>query len=120
MEQKNKQLMIFLAGELRNEAGVRALIQNNEFDYYAADAGYLLTKKLGLSPQKVLGDFDSVEKPKMDGLLVYPSEKDQTDSELALELACQAGYRDIWMIAPFGGRLDHTVANLCLLEAAQK
>ncbi len=120
MEQKNKQLMIFLAGELRSESGVRSLIQNNGFDYFAADAGLLLAERFDVLPQKILGDFDSVAKPKMDGLLVYPSEKDQTDSELALDLAVQAGYHDIWMIAPFGGRLDHTVANLCLLEAAEK
>ncbi len=120
MEQKNKQLMIFLAGELRCDSLVRSLIEKNNFDFYAADAGVLLAERFGVSPDKVLGDFDSMPKPEMDGLLVFPAEKDQTDSELALELAYQDGYRDIWLIAPFGGRLDHTIANLCLLDASQK
>ncbi len=118
MEQKNRKLMIFLAGELRNQEHLLALIEREYFDYYAADAGYLHANRLGLSPRRILGDFDSAKKPDVDGIMIYPSEKDQTDSELALELAVQDGYREVWMIAPFGGRLDHTVANLCLLEAA--
>ncbi len=118
MEQKNSKVMIFLAGELRNEHRIRSLIEADAYDFYAADAGYLLAKQFAVSLRRVLGDFDSAEMPDADGLLIYPSEKDQTDSELALELAIGDGYREIWMIAPFGGRLDHTVANLCLLEAA--
>lgn len=120
MDQKNKQLMIFLAGELRDKLAIREKISNNSFDYYAADAGYLVAKEFGVPLRRVLGDFDSTEKPALDDLLLYPSEKDQTDSELALELALNEGYRSIWMVAPFGGRLDHTVANLCLLDAADK
>ncbi|MBQ8894202.1 MAG: thiamine diphosphokinase [Clostridia bacterium] len=118
MEQKNKQLMIFLAGELRCKVNLLATIKMNSFDFYAADGGYLLADQLGIVPQKVFGDFDSAPRPPRKDILVFPSEKDQTDSELALDLAKEDGYRNIWMIAPFGGRLDHTIANLCLLEKA--
>lgn len=120
MEQKNKQLMIFLAGEMRCKANLLARISGQGFDFYAADGGYLLADQMNLHCKKILGDFDSSPKPDRNDLLLYPSEKDQTDSELALELAEKDGYRDVWMIAPFGGRLDHTVANLSLLEAARK
>ncbi len=118
MDQKNEQLMIFLAGELRDKAAVLAKMDQYCFDYYAADAGYLLAKELDAPIRLVLGDFDSAEKPNLENLLQYPSEKDQTDSELALDLAIKDGYRSIWMVAPFGGRLDHTIANLSLLDAA--
>lgn len=118
MEQKDKQLMIFLAGEMKNEDRIRSLLEEHSFSYYAADAGYLLAEKFGVTPERILGDFDSADKPKEQEVLLYPSEKDQTDSELALDLAIREGYREIWMIAPFGGRLDHTIANLCLLEQA--
>ena len=110
--------MIFLAGELRNEENILSMIKSGDFDFYAADAGYLPAKRFGVPLRRVLGDFDSAEKPDIDDLLIYPSEKDQTDSELALEHAIQDGYREIWMVAPFGGRLDHSIANLCLLESA--
>ncbi len=119
MEQKDKQLMIFLAGELRNEKNVRALMENDSFSYYAADAGYILADAFGVSLERLLGDFDSAPKPTDRELLLFPSEKDQTDSELALDLAIRDGYRNIWMIAPFGGRFDHTIANLSLLEQAK-
>lgn len=118
MEQKDRKIIIFLAGELQNKKNILSLVQSGAHAFYAADGGYLLAERLGVKVDKVLGDFDSAPKPNLDGILVYPSEKDQTDSELALHLALEDGYRDIWMIAPFGGRLDHTIANICLLEAA--
>lgn len=120
MEQKNKKLMIFLAGELQNKDNIRKLIAENDFDFYAADGGYAYAKELALPLKKVLGDFDSIDKPRLSDLLVYPTEKDETDAELALNLALEENYQEIWFIAPFGGRLDHTVANLHLLEKAKQ
>ena len=116
MEQKNKQLMIFLAGELRNKSALLNKINTHCFDYYAADAGYLLAEQLNVPLKKMLGDFDSAPMPKRDDILLYPAEKDEPDSELALDLAVKEGYKEIWLVAPFGGRLDHTVANLGLLQ----
>ncbi len=120
MEQKNQKLMIFLAGDLRSKDNLLRRIQTKSFDYYAADAGYHYAKELGLPLKRVLGDFDSMEQPDAPHLAVFPAEKDETDSELALRFAIQDGYTEIWMIAPFGGRMDHTVANLHLLEEARK
>ncbi len=120
MEQKSKKLMIFLAGELQNKDNIRKLIAENDFDFYAADGGYAFAKEFAVPLRKVLGDFDSIHKPQLPDLLVYPSEKDETDAELALNLALEEGYQEIWFIAPFGGRLDHTVANLHLLEKAKQ
>lgn len=120
MAKENKPLMIFLAGTLYNEENLMKQIHKKQFDFYGADGGLLLAEKLNLPLKRVLGDFDSASKPSREDLLVYPSEKDQTDAELALELAISEGYREIWLIAPFGGRIDHTFANLCLLEKAIK
>ena len=120
MEQKSKQAVIFLAGEVRNIEKIRSLLHHGNYEYYAADAGYLLAERIGVIPDKILGDFDSAKKPNTEELLVFPSEKDQTDSEIALELAVSNGCREIWMLAPFGGRIDHTIANLCLLETAHE
>ena len=120
MEQKEREVIIFLAGEIRNEKNIRRLISNGEHDYYAADAGYLYAQKFKLPLKRVLGDFDSTNVPQEENLLIFPSEKDQTDSELALDFAIRDGYRKVWMVAPFGGRLDHTIANIALLEKAKK
>ena len=118
MEQKKRKLMVFLAGELRDENHLRNIINQDQYDFYAADAGYRIAQKMGLALSRVFGDFDSSDVPNLPNLTIYPREKDQTDSELALDLAIEDGYRSIWMIAPFGGRLDHTMANIALLEKA--
>lgn len=120
MDQKNKQLMIFLAGELRYPQKIRSLIQNSNFDFAAADGGYLYAGEFALELKWLIGDFDSAPQPENQNVLVFPSEKDETDSELALLLAEKEGYKEVWMIAPFGGRIDHTFANLCLLDSASK
>ena len=120
MEQKNKKLMIFLAGELRRKDKLLQYIRSGSFDFYAADGGYQYAKELELPLKKVLGDFDSIEKPSVPDLMLFPSEKDETDSELALRLGMAEGYGEIWLIAPFGGRMDHTIANLHLLETARR
>ncbi len=118
MEQKNKRLMIFLAGEIRNERSISKMIQAGVWDFYAADGGYRYAKRFCQTPQVVLGDFDSIEQPNIPNLLVFPQEKDETDAEIALNLGIKNGYSDIWLIAPFGGRMDHTIANLHLLDKA--
>lgn len=120
MEQKEKQLMIFLAGELRNRENLIRLIQKQSFDYCAADAGYKLASEMNLEPNFVLGDFDSAEQPNLSSVIVFPKEKDQTDSELALDFGVSRGYTSIWFIAPFGGRIDHTIANINLLTYARE
>lgn len=119
MEQKARQLIIFLAGELQSKERIREFIKRSDADFYAADAGYKYAQEFGAELKRVFGDFDSAEIPDAANLTVYPCEKDQTDSELALDLAIKDGYSSIWMIAPFGGRLDHTVANIALLEKAK-
>lgn len=119
MEQKEKQLMIFLAGELRNRENLTRLISKYPFDFYAADAGYKTALDMNIYLKHILGDFDSADQPDSSNVIFFPKEKDQTDSELALEIGASEGYKSIWLIAPFGGRIDHTIANLNLLLYAR-
>lgn len=112
--------MIFLAGEIQCFMNIKKLIDSKKFDFYAADGGYLLAEKFQIKPQCILGDFDSAQCPQGENIMIFPCEKDETDSELALNLAMKKGYHEIWLIAPFGGRLDHTIANLSLLERGRQ
>ena len=53
----------------------------------AADAGFRLCRELGLTPDLLLGDFDSMEEPKdFAHLIRVPVEKDDTDTMLGLSL----------------------------------
>jgi len=79
----------------------------------AADAGYRRCTALGLRPDVVVGDFDSMPPPMGESLLRLPVEKDDTDSLYAMRLGLDRGYRDFVLYGGTGGRRsDHTLANL--------
>ena len=79
----------------------------------AADAGFRLCRELGLTPDLLLGDFDSMEEPKdFDHLIRVPVEKDDTDSMLAVREGLREGCTQFCLHGGTGGkRLDHTLAN---------
>lgn len=79
----------------------------------AADSGYSNVKAMNLTPDIVLGDFDSLdEKPVCGEILTAPAEKDDTDTMLAVKTALERGFREIFIAGGIGGRLDHTIANI--------
>ena len=91
----------------------------------AADSGLNHAKTLGLTPAVVVGDYDSLGRVPEPGpdveVITVPAEKDETDTQLAIRLALSRGADDIHIIGGLGGRLDHTLSNLAILEAlAQK
>ena len=88
----------------------------------AADAGVLNAKKLGERIDLALGDFDSLgervsEIPKDAERLTVPAEKDETDTQLAVNEALKRGADEIVIIGGLDGRLDHTLSNIAILEA---
>ena len=82
----------------------------------AADGGLRHTENLGLTPNAVLGDFDSLGyTPK--GAGVFPVEKDDTDAMLAVRLGLERGCDEFLLYGSLDGpRLDHTVANFQTLQ----
>ena len=82
----------------------------------AADGGLRHTENLGLTPNAVLGDFDSLGyTPK--GAGVFPVEKDDTDAMLAVRLGLRRGCDEFLLYGSLDGpRLDHTVANFQTLQ----
>lgn len=85
----------------------------------AADSGYHNAKALGERVDILIGDFDSighVPTEEVEDVRRVPSEKDLTDTQLALEIAAEAGAGEIIIIGGLSGRLDHTLSNLGILE----
>jgi len=80
----------------------------------AADAGYLICQKAGITPDLLLGDFDSMDEPEnLPNVLRVPVEKDDTDTMLALKEGLKQGCNEFYIYGGTGGkRLDHTLANL--------
>lgn len=85
----------------------------------AADGGYANAKRLGERIDIAVGDFDSFAKQKIDEgveLVELPAEKDLTDSQVCVETAISRGADEIIIIGGLSGRLDHTLANLSVLQ----
>ncbi len=86
----------------------------------AADAGYFNARQMGVKPSVVLGDFDSMDEsglPHSVERIRVPAQKDETDTQLAINYALEKGAKEIVLIGGLDGRLDHALSNLMLLEA---
>lgn len=86
-------------------------------DYAGVDAGYLKLLEAGILPVFACGDFDSMTGPVPDTceILRYPVEKDEPDSQLAVEAGISRGYQTIILTGALSGRIDHTIACLRMM-----
>lgn len=95
--------------------GLIAPIGQEDF-VIAADGGLAHTQTLGITPDAILGDFDSLGYIPDDSQ-VFPVEKDDTDMMLAIRLGLERGYKEFLLYGAMDGpRLDHTVANFQALS----
>ena len=91
-----------------------------------ADNGVKHARHLGIVPHYILGDLDSASTENIayyEGrscILKYPAEKDETDTELAIDKAIALGATQIDVYGAIGTRLDHTLGNVHLLYKALK
>ena len=114
-------LLIFANGVLDEVEWIRPYLMQATA-VWAADGGSQHLKRLGHLPDRVIGDMDSLP-PEVRSWLAeasvpfnqHPPEKDETDLELALLLAVEQGYDEIWLFGLLGGRLDQALANVLLL-----
>ncbi|RVU54755.1 thiamine diphosphokinase [Anaerosphaera multitolerans] len=88
-----------------------------------ADGGIKNFVGTDIIPDAVVGDFDSIDKEglkfiKDNKIAVekYPSEKDFTDTEAALNILLEQGVDDLVILSATGTRMDHTLSNMLLLE----
>lgn len=105
-----RRCVVFCAGE---EGEIDFAVTPEDF-VICCDAGYLAAERRGISPDLLIGDFDSYREPLPDSVetLHFPVEKDDTDSMLALREGLRRGYKEFVLLFALGGRLDHTLANL--------
>jgi len=101
-------------------------IEIKKDDYViAADGGYDILCNIGITPDLIVGDFDSTDlKERIANLDVktiqFPSEKDDTDMALAVRYGRERGYKRFVIYGALGGRIDHTLANIQLLASLLK
>lgn len=99
-------------------AGFTGLVQAIEEGdlVIAADGGLAHTQALGITPDVILGDFDSLGYTPQ-GANVFPVEKDDTDAMLAVRHGLKEGCDTFFLYGSLDGpRLDHTIANFQTLQ----
>ena len=109
---------IFAAGDFEG-----SFSPQSESLIIAADAGYHHLEKLRISPDVLLGDFDTIGNiPNCKETIPFSADKDYTDTELAVMEGIKRGCKDFVICGAVGGkRLEHTMGNLSLAASyAQK
>lgn len=113
--------IIIANGDLPDLARARQRIHPGD-QIMCADGGAYHARAMGLTPDVVVGDLDSMDPGLRTELEaagvrfeVHPAHKDETDLELALRLAIAEGATEIEVLAVLGGRVDQSLANLLLL-----
>lgn len=125
MANASAHVVIIANGHLSDPAKARRRIRPGDV-IICADGGTHLARAIGLTPDVVVGDMDSLD-PDLRAELeaagvrfeVHPTRKDETDLELALQLAIAEGADDIEILGMLGGRLDQSLANLLLLARSE-
>jgi len=99
-----------------------ALLARREGDcILCADGGYRAAKACGVTPDLVVGDFDSMPRNMVGDVPVVelPVHKDDTDMVVCLQEGRERGYHTFLIAGALGGRFDHAIANVqCLADCA--
>ncbi|MBR5088138.1 MAG: thiamine diphosphokinase [Ruminiclostridium sp.] len=107
-----KTCIVFGAG---TEFPERIMLPDGERIIIAADGGLERLNDLGITPDRVIGDLDSLgEAPVNISFTRLPHIKDTTDTFEAVKTGCEEGCTEFHIYGGTGGRLDHTIANIQL------
>ncbi len=116
-----KRAILFVNGEMGDGAYLRGVIAPEDY-LIAVDGGLHHLRALGLWPNLLIGDLDSITAQEREDaaqhgaeILQFPAHKDETDLELALLEAARRQFDALLLAGMLGGRLDQTLANLFLL-----
>lgn len=103
-------------GDIKDYNRIKSKIRQDDF-IICADGGYNHAREMGIIPDVLIGDFDSAKDfDAVRNRIEYPVRKDFTDGELAVEYANERGMDSVCLIGMTGDRLDHTIADIMLLD----
>lgn len=121
-------ICILLNGEIKDYDYINRIIKTGSYDYIiCSDGGANHAYNMDILPDYIIGDLDSTDentieyyKSKNVKFEKFPTKKDETDTELCIELSDKLKAKEIHIIAALGGRIDHTIANINLLYYIRK
>ena len=116
-----KKAWLFVNGPVADSRRLQGLVSSGDW-IVAVDGGYTHLKAAGIKPELVIGDLDSLSPADLEEILAtkiplqrFPTDKNDTDLELAVNAALDRGVKAIRFVGAFGGRMDQTLGNLTLL-----
>ncbi|MCD8218227.1 MAG: thiamine diphosphokinase [Clostridiales bacterium] len=118
--------LIITGGQIDLPFAKKQIAAENWNSVISADSGLNFCRIADVLPDEIWGDFDSADPDVLryfrekcpETIHVFPAEKDETDTELALMRAIEAGADRITILGGTGTRLDHVLGNLHLLKMA--
>lgn len=120
-------IVIISGGNIQKDFALSFLEEYLPDTIIGVDGGLDFCKKNGVILDYVMGDFDSVSpcalsffKEKKVPIFTFPSQKDDTDTELAIKKACELKAKEIMILGGTGSRLDHVLGNLQVLYRTVK
>ncbi|MGO5028619.1 thiamine diphosphokinase [Candidatus Agathobaculum pullicola] len=116
---QGRHALIFAAAPETEYEYIRAFLdEHREALIACADGGLRHARALGLHPDFMISDCDSM--PEVEGAEVIrlKPEKDDTDTQGCLREVFRRGCTEATLVCATGGRIDHMLANLSLLEEA--
>jgi thiamine pyrophosphokinase len=104
------------------------VMKSDKLNIIAVDGGIERADELGIKPTHIIGDFDTVDPDVLKRYMMdesiqvdsYRPEKDETDTELAADLCKRLESKKVLIIGALGGRMDHELSNIFLLEKFNK
>lgn len=111
--------VIICASPYNQPEFIKSEIRTDDY-IICADGGYDIAKKASITPNLVIGDFDSSLTPVDDNIkkIILPVEKDDTDSIYCIKYGISKDYKSFILLGATGSRADHLYANLSLLKFA--
>lgn len=115
-----KRAIIFSNGNLSDLSLAKKIIKKTDF-LIAADGGTKHILELGLIPNVVIGDMDSIDAKLLGKYksIKYPTKKDKTDFELAIDYCLKNKFEEIIIFGILGDRIDHMLANIFFITKTQ-
>ena len=114
-----KRCVIIGGGDTTTEL-LKSHITSDDF-VICADGGYDSSFEAGITPDLLIGDFDSIKAiPKNVERITLPVEKDVTDSVAAFNEGVKQGFNRFILFGGTGGRFEHTFANISLMANASR
>ena len=118
--------IIVTGGNVNRNFLEQTLLSYEYNNIIASDKGLEILDKCNIKPNYIIGDFDSINRnilnkylnDKTIKIIELNSEKDYTDTHMALKLAIDIKSTKITIIGAIGSRIDHTLANINILKEA--